>query len=230
MNAPLMMFVRCVAMVALTLAGAGCSGGSISGLTPSPPPTYEGIAKEYKEFTDRWNSARQGRTISDDQLAVRYVAHGYDLADRACLQYFTRLRELRNRNNFTSNTLSAIFAAGGVVAGLSGVASPILVGLFAAGGLVPSTVESFNNIYLLAEVGDDLYPKIYEAMAKFRAESPADGSGKVAIDRWNAEMLVQQYAALCSVPFMTAAVNQGVSSLDIQPNANGVIEIKKKKN
>lgn len=230
MNAHLMMFVRCIAMVALTLTGAGCSRGAISGLTPSPPPTYEGIAKDYKEFTDRWNSARQGRTISDDQLAVRYVAHGYDLADRACLQYFTKLRELRSRNNFTSNTLSAIFAAGGVVAGLSGVAAPILVGLFAAGGLVPSTVESFNNIYLLAEVGDDLYPKIYDAMAKFRAESPADGSGKVAIDRWNAEMLVQQYAALCSLPFMTAAVNQGVSSLDIQPNANGVIEIKKKKN
>lgn len=229
MTTPLRTLSKAATGALLAISMAACSGGSLMGLRSNEPPTYSEIVQEYRSFREQWDAAlRTNAPITEPALALHYVAHGYDLADRACLQYFTKLREIRNQTTFVSNTLSALFAAGGVIAGLSGVASPILVGLFAAGGLVPSTVESFNNVYLLAQVADDLYPKAAEAMAKYRLEHPADNVATTSFNRFNARERVQEYATLCSLPFMTAAINHGISNLQLTPENSGVISVTRK--
>lgn len=157
------------------LALAACSGVTSSDLKSVQPPSYDDIAAEYVAFQKEWANLG-GTSMSDPEKAKRYVVHGFDLAERSCLQYFVKIRETRNKTTFASNTLSSLFAAGGVIAGLSGVAAPVLVGIFAGAGLVPSTVKSFNNIYLLAEVADDLYPAIQQQMADYRADHNPDGS------------------------------------------------------
>lgn len=211
------------------LAGCGAQNSLTSAASGVRPPNANNIATEYQTFQTEWNrflaSQKAGDPAAVQNAASNYVAHGYDLADRSCLEYFTALRSLRNQTTFYSNTLSTLFAAGGVIAGLSGVAAPILVGLFAAGGLVPSTVESFNRIYLLAEVGDDLYPAIYRGMAAFREEHLASGAD---VDRWTADSLVRQHATLCSLPVMQTAVTQGVTNLTLDVGDNGTITVKPK--
>lgn len=198
-----------------------------SGVRPS---SATGIATEYQTFQTEWNaflsSQKAGDPAAVQNAASSYVAHGYDLADRSCLEYFTMLRSIRNQTTFYSNALATLFAAGGVIAGLSGVAAPVLVGLFAAGGLVPSTVQSFNRIYLLAEVGDDLYPAISKGMATFRENHPANAT---TVTRWTADSLVRQHATLCSLPVMQTAVTQGVTNLKLDvDDDNGTITVKPK--
>jgi hypothetical protein len=231
------------AAAALLIALSGCSAQNslLSSAAGAPPPTAAGIVAEYKTFQTQWNnfftSGNKDDPAAISNAALSYVTHGYDLAERSCLEYFTTLRSLRNQTTFYSNTLAALFAAGGVIAGLSGVAAPILVGLFAAGGLVPSSVQSFNKIYLLAEVGDDLYPAIVQGMAEFRALNPADGTvardtaGNVispTIDRWNADTLVRQHATLCSLPVMSTAITQSVTNLKLNVEDNGTVSVMKK--
>lgn len=231
------------ATLALLVGLAACSNGSLSGLASVKPPPHADIAAEYKVFTDQYKpftSLYPNSNADDPVVAREYVTRGYDLADRACVVYFAKLKQLRNETTFTADTLSAVFAAGGVIAGLSGAAAPVLVGIFAGSGLVPNTVKSFNSIYLLAEVGDDLYPAITLTMANFRAGHPADGSPPVAstdadnkldgtlqVSKWTAQQLVQQYAALCSLPSMTASVVSGVNALKWDLNPNGTVNVYK---
>jgi len=229
--------VRGIAAFALSVGLAGCSGGTLSGLASVKPPQHIDIAGEYKAFTDEWANLRPTQN-TDDHAAREYVTRGYDLADKSCIVYFARLKQLRNETTFISDTLASLFAAGGVIAGLSGVSAPVLVGIFAAGGLVPNMVQSFNNVYLLAEVGDDLYPTISQSMARYRASHPADDSqqavstgnaddDKLQVSKWTARQLVQQYASLCSLPAMTSMVNSGVSNLQWTLNENGTVAVTK---
>lgn len=200
------------AALAIALGGCDASTASLSGLKPVMPAKHDAIVTEYQTFVGEFKQINADPD-TDAERAKLYVYHGYDLSERACLLYFTRLRQLRNDTTFLSDSLGAVFAAGGIVAALSGVASPVLVGLFAGAGLVPSTIQSFNNIYLLAAVGDDLYPTITQTMATYRnthqQDSPVlDVKGTAVLDknktpvrlnitRWNAQQLVQEYASLC---------------------------------
>lgn len=238
-----------IAAVLVLLGGLGaCSAEKLSDLKSVLPPEHASIKTEYDEFTEKYKpfAAYYKDSVVENAAAREYVTRGYDLADRACIKYFAGLKQLRNETTFTADTLSAVFAAGGVIAGLSGVAAPVLVGIFAGSGLVPNTIKNFNSIYLLAEVGDDLYPAITLTMANFRARHPADGAvdkdGKLKIaasdpdskldetlqaSKWTAQQLVQQYAALCSLPSMTASVVNGISSLKWDLNPNGTVNVYK---
>lgn len=222
----------------LSIGMVGCTGGTLSGLSSVKPPEHANILAEYKDFVAQYvyfeTSMGAGAAAANE-----YVTRGYDLADRSCVIYFAKLKELRNETTFASDTLVTLFAAGGVIAGLSGAASPALVAIFAATGLVPNSIKNFNSIYLLAEVGDDLYPAISQAMASFRLAHPADGSAPVAsksgdpLDttlqptKWTAQQLVQQYASLCSLPAMTATVVNGVSNLQWKLDVNGTVTVSK---
>jgi hypothetical protein len=222
------------AMVASALAG--CSA-PLSGIAPVKPPEYPAILAEYNELRNQWPDIAQG--TADQTTIRRFVSHGYDLADQACVLYFTRLRQLRNETNFATTTLTSLFAASGVITALSGGTFGAVAGLFTATGLVPSTVQSFNNIYLLAEVSDDLYPAVYQAMAAARAAHPADGSQAVGADGtplapqptltpWNAGQLVRQYATLCTLPALSATVNKGVSNTKLDLDVTtGITAVKK---
>ena len=222
-----------LAAFALAAGLAGCSGGTLSGLASVKPPQHNDIQAEYVAFVTQWNG------MPTNDRAKEYVTRGYDLADKSCVIYFAKLKQLRNETTFIKDTLTTLFAAGGVIAGLSGVAAPVLVGIFAAGGLVPNTIQNVNNVYLLAEFGDDLYPSISQSMAKFRATHPADGSPPVPskpedkendalqVSTWTAQQLVQQYASLCSLPAMTSMVNAGVANLQWTLNADGTVGVTK---
>ncbi|MBS0538238.1 MAG: hypothetical protein JSR47_05755 [Proteobacteria bacterium] len=226
-------------LLALLVGLTACSNGSLSVLTSVKPPVHADIVTEYNAFTDQYKPFATLYQNAEPGAAQEYVARGYDLADRACILYFAKLKQLRNETTFASDTLSAVFAAGGVIAGLSGAAAPVLVGIFAGSGLVPNTVKNFNSIYLLAEVGDDLYPAITLTMANFRLAHPADREltptvnpdnrldSTLQVGKWTAQQLVQQYASLCSLPSMTAAVVSGVSSLKWDLNPNGTVNVYK---
>ena len=168
---------RSLVAVVASLAMAGCSGGTLSGIASVKPPEHGNIVSEYNAFVTQWNKLPP--SAGDMETSREYVTRGYDLAERSCVIYFARLKQLRNETTFISDTLVSLFAAGGIIAGLAGAAAPVLVALFAGAGFVPSTIQNFNSVYLLAEVGDDLYPSINQSMARFRAGHPADGSAPV---------------------------------------------------
>jgi hypothetical protein len=188
--------------LALTSA---CSNGRPGGLFPPGQPTPQAIQQSQQEFDVVW--ATFG--ASDAERAANFTLFGYKRASDACQTFFENARKLENETTFAKDTLVAASAAAGVIAGLSGVTTSVLTALFAGTGLVPSTIDNFNKIFMLSSVADELAGQVSAGMEDYQARHPASRTAT----KEDAIRNVRANASWCSIAFMSYLVKASVSSV-----------------
>ena len=205
-------------LAVLVVGLASCDQAKLT-LYPTPPPKPADVVHEFNDFNNAWNGIN---ATSSDEAAVAYVSMGYLVADRACGNFFTNLRKLRNDTSLAKDVTRDIAASAGLIASLTTVPTSVLTGLFGATGAFPQVVDDFQKTFLFAEAGDSLYPLVSSMMASYRLNFPAvdhdvvvtDASGKQitlrGATRLNANLRVRQHAVLCSVPFLSYILKTGV--------------------
>ena len=207
-------------MASALLVAAGLSAcGTSAGYAPIPdrPPTAAEIAKTLATEEAGWTTVGEltagynKRNQASYTPAEFYVLTGYDKADRACDEFFVRIKTLRSETTFTKDTLVAAGAAAGVVASIVSAGTTALTTLFGATGLVPSAVDNFNKLFLLSEIADDIAPKISTAMAEYRTKNPVKGTDRItAVDR------VREHAQACTIPFMIHLAKTGTANTKVE--------------
>src|SRR5690348_6467834 len=211
-------------LVALTVTS--CDSLRLT-LYPDAPPKPAQVAEEFSKFEAGWK-ALEAAYPQESNPAAAYVAAGYTRADRACNEFFTNLRKLRNDTSMAKDTTRDIAASAGIIASLATVPTAVLTGMFGATGVFPGVVDDFQKTFLFAEAGDSLYPLVSSMMAKYRVMFPAigytvdiqekDKNGVIVrssitregADRLNATLRVRQHATLCSVPYLTYVLKTGI--------------------
>ena len=172
------------------------------------------IQQTQADFDAFWSNPKLGGTESDK--AYNFTLFGYKTANDACQTFFDRIHKLQSETTFAKDTLVAASAAAGVIAGLSGATANVMTALFAGTGLIPSTVDNFNKIFLLAGAADELAGQVLAGMTDYQKSNPASGTltKEAAINN------VRANAQWCSIAFMTFLVRESVKGAEIK-NVSG---------
>ena len=176
-------------------------------LTPDGPPTASQIDQTSRAFEDSWKELKgAGASATDQQKAQYFVTIGYERAASQCQVYFERLTSARQQNAFAKDTLVAAHTAAGLITTLAGASTGVIAALFGATGIVPATVDNYNKTFLLAEIADELYPKISGAMAHYRAQFPPEATNfpDNPTAKYRALEYVRSHASICTLPAMIA--------------------------
>ena len=213
---------RLIALLALLGSLGACTASSSfrEHLYPKLPPGPAAINADYNSFNEalgRISKDPNGSAPTSDVAVQAYVTAGYDLAEKTCLEFFIRVRQLRNDTRFTKDAMRNAMASAGLISALATVPTSVLAGLFGATGAAPAIVDDFERTFLFADASDSLYPLIFSAMHKFRDDFPVDKPDKV--NALNADLRVRQHATLCSLPYLTYVVKTAVKEVKIVPAA-----------
>jgi hypothetical protein len=193
------------AAVGCLMVTSACSNGHPGGLFPPGQPTPRAIQQTQQEFDSMWT----GFGATEAERAATFTLFGYKRASDACQTFFENARKLQDETTFAKDTLVAASAAAGIIAGLSGVTANVLTALFAGTGLVPSTVDNFNKIFLLSAVADELAGQVFAGMEDYQTKHPASAT----TTKEDAIRNVRANASWCSLPFMNYLVKTSVASV-----------------
>lgn len=208
---------RLIALLVVVTCLSGCTASSAfrERLYPKPPPTAAAIRADYESFNEALQTIRRKTPeLSVDDALTAYTATGYDMAEKACLDFFVRVRQIRNDTAFAKDAMRNAVASAGLISALATAPTSVLAGLFGATGAAPAVVEDFEKIFLFADASDSLYPQIFSVMQKYRDKFPAQDHTQVTV--LTAETRVRQHATLCSLPFLTNVVRTGVKDVRIE--------------
>lgn len=202
------MKISLLAAVGCLAITSACSNTHPGGLFPPDPPTPQAIQQTQAEFDNVWS----GFGGSETERAANFTLFGYKRASEACQTFFNNARKLQNETTFIKDTLVAASAAAGVIAGLSGATANVMTALFAGTGLVPSTVDNFNKIFLLSAAADELAGQVYAGMEDYQAKHPAS----LTASKEDAIRNVRANATWCSIAFMNYLVKASVGSVKVE--------------
>ena len=189
---------RVFAWALLPLVMSACT------LTPQAPDVPTGA--EIKAYVQQ----DQGPSYKNADPAdiKQFVAAGYDLTDQQCDRFFTAVYNLRNNLSFTKDTLVSAASAASVFAGIAGVSAKVLTALAGGTGLIPTSINNYQQVYLMASVPNETRNLVFDGMAAWRAKYPP-GSITSATD---ARSVVRGYANYCTLPSITQFVSDSVKS------------------
>jgi hypothetical protein len=203
---------RLITLLAVVWSLGACTASTAfrEHLYPKPPPAPGAILSDYAAFNSTLKTIREVSGTNADDDVRAYVTSGYDLAEKACLDFFTKVRQLRNDTSFAKDAMRNVMASAGLISALATAPTSVLAGLFGATGVAPSIVDDFERTFLFADASDSLYPQIFTVMRKYRIKFPA-----AAANVYTADMRVRQHATVCSLPYLTYVVKTGVKEVKI---------------
>lgn len=228
---------RLIALLAVVWSLGACSASNAfrEHLYPAAPPSPSAIYADYQSYSNARDLIRKftpEKPLSDDDVAKAYVTSGYDLAEKACLDFFVKVRQIRNDTAFAKDVIRNAMASAGLISALATAPTSVLAGLFGATGVAPSIIGDYEKIFLFVDAGDSLYPQVYGAMHSYRIKFPVNDADKVNF--YTADMRVRQHATMCSLPYLTFLLKTAVKDVSITvtkpvktTDAKGILETPK---
>lgn len=140
-----------------------------------------------------------------------YVAAGYVLTYDKCTTYFNNLIELQNQTNFTSDVFAATGTMTSAMVSLRKNATDAAKSLarIAAGASFVSTLFSnYEDRLLMTPYPSETKSLILAGLNTFEKDAPPSG----VTTSYEAAMLVQKYAELCTYSGITRAAKQAIAN------------------
>lgn len=205
---------QCLIVLIAALLAVGCSGGTIRKETPSNKVAQ---AVEPDLIVARAEILGKAAATFKKDEEKDYVMIGYNLADRACADYFDRLILASNKLRMSKADVTAVGTAAATIMSLAKSTAQQIGIAAAAFGLGSTVLDNVQQYLYITPYPEETRALVETAMEKYRTNAPPDIADSLEV----ADDMVSGYARLCTYANIAQLAKSAIAKSKVRDDAKG---------